>query len=386
MKKSVKKHVTKAVISLCLVALLTMGGMISILSGAEQNLYVKEYSEPIETSVSMKVQELGTVSVHECVVYNGKEYAMLPAFEEPQQALLAFAQQADDLLGKIQEYSGLAAFSSDTVTMYYNEMLELSNESDCQSWCNEGNEDYRLFLQFYDIFENNKTNEQIQLLLSNARARIANNSQNQDEIMEQLYLLLPTDSADSFKLDANITISPEIAPLSIVKGFDTMKGIAYANRYATSPNTNSYYYFSHGDCANFTSQILENGGVGQVVTNSEATGWWHKVTNGKHTHSQAWSFADVFSRYMGVNFTSSDIRTFTSQVIAGDFIAVDYANDGKWDHVGFVTNASGYSPSLGYYNIKIAQHTSNYNDWLSGSASGWRTAMHDGGKCGRVRR
>ena len=52
--------------------------------------------------------------------------------------------------------------------------------------------------------------------------------------------------------------------------------MSYASAHATSPNTPDYYYFSHGDCINFVSQILEASGVSQDVYDSVYSGWWHK--------------------------------------------------------------------------------------------------------------
>lgn len=84
--------------------------------------------------------------------------------------------------------------------------------------------------------------------------------------------------------------------------------IAYAEKYATSPNTGAYYYFRNGDCANFVSQILEAGGIKQEVYSETWKGWWHTTGNlhipfisSEHKHSEAWSMVIPFARYMGVH-------------------------------------------------------------------------------------
>lgn len=169
-----------------------------------------------------------------------------------------------------------------------------------------------------------------------------------------------------------------VMPSAIVKSFDTSKGIAYAEKYATKRNTPTYYSFSRGDCANFTSQILENGGVKQTVYNNVAQGWWHKTSKilgiTKHKHSEAWSMADTFARYMGVSKKTKTHKTFAANLRAGDFITVDFTSDGDWAHIDFVTKRdSSAGSSYGYIDYKVAQHTTDYHAWTSSSTNGWET-------------
>ena len=120
---------------------------------------------------------------------------------------------------------------------------------------------------------------------------------------------------------------------TVILEFDTDKGITYAKKWATSKNTSQYKFFSGGDCANFASQILENGGVSQDSSTSEYSGWWHKAEKGtlstKHTHSVSWINADTFARYMGVGYTTTSNADFSANIQAGDFIACDFKSDGS---------------------------------------------------------
>ena len=149
------------------------------------------------------------------------------------------------------------------------------------------------------------------------------------------------------------------------------------------------FTFSHGDCTNFTSQILENAGVSQEVYSSVYSGWWHKVTShwygDTHTHSQSWTMADVFARYMGIGYTTTGNVNFSTDIQTGDFIAADFDSDGDWDHMGFVTDRKSYKNNH-YYNYKVAQHTPDYLAWTSSSDNGWDLAGSDGGTYARVRR
>lgn len=145
------------------------------------------------------------------------------------------------------------------------------------------------------------------------------------------------------------------------------------------------------------SQILEYSGVQQAVYSSEYSGWWH--TNNKilgtidnYKHSRSWTMADTFARYMGVTVSTTNLYSWSLGLNEGDFIALDFSNDGSWDHLGYVTAKSSsllsYSVpsrevSLSYFNFKVAQHTSNYHEWANSSKNSWETYID--GRYGRIR-
>ena len=72
-------------------------------------------------------------------------------------------------------------------------------------------------------------------------------------------------------------------------------------------------------------------------------------------------------------------------VQAGDFIAADFDDDGVWDHMGFVTDVET-SMTSGYYNYRVAQHTTNYVAWTTSTTNNWETIGSNGGRYARVRR
>lgn len=99
----------------------------------------------------------------------------------------------------------------------------------------------------------------------------------------------------------------------------------------------------------------------------------------------AFSIAVIQTSYMGVGYTTTSNASFSSNIQNGDFIVADYENDGDWNHMGFVTDKKS-SKTNGYYDYKVAQHTSNYHAWTSSDTNGWENIGTDGGKYGRVRR
>ena len=96
--------------------------------------------------------------------------------------------------------------------------------------------------------------------------------------------------------------------------------------------------------------------------------------------------ADTFARYMGVTLSTTSLQKWSRSLSEGDFIGLDFANDGSWDHVGYVTatgSLKSYESENGQYcipytDIKIAQHTSDYHDWISSSKNSWETYAEKG--------
>ena len=93
----------------------------------------------------------------------------------------------------------------------------------------------------------------------------------------------------------------------------------------------------------------------------------------------------VYRRKYGFSYTTTSNSSFSSIIQAGDFIAADFDSDGDWNHMGFVTDRKT-TQSNGYYDYRVAQHTSNYHEWTSSSKNGWENVGKDGGTYGRVKR
>lgn len=87
---------------------------------------------------------------------------------------------------------------------------------------------------------------------------------------------------------------------------------------------------------------------------------------------------------MGVTNKTKKNTKFSSNIKKGDFIAADWASDGKWDHMGFVTGKKN-KKNGGYYPYKVAQHSNDYNLWTTSKKNNWEKDG-DGRTYARVRR
>ena len=131
-------------------------------------------------------------------------------------------------------------------------------------------------------------------------------------------------------------------------------------------------------------------GVNQIVYNGTNSGWWHKFSNGKHTHSLSWTVANTFARYMGIGYSTRWNYDFSANIRAGDFIAADFNNDGSYDHIGFIVQRDNYHKYYDniedYYDYRVAQHTTNYLLWASNTNNNWEKIDDNGGSYARIRR
>ena len=240
---------------------------------------------------------------------------------------------------------------------------------------------------FLDIYDNNEVNDEIDKLISEYNLAKKNAIQTANAIRTQETLAKLDEIIPSYSENFNIISKSSIMRVGQI---NVSAATNYAIKYATSPNTSDYHYFNRGDCTNFASQILEASGVKQIYYESVHSGWWHTkkraLIGWTHEHSRSWTMADTFARYMGVTLSTTSLQKWSRSLSEGDFIGLDFANDGSWDHVGYVTatgSLKSYESENGQYcipytDIKIAQHTSNYHDWISSSKNSWETYAEKG--------
>lgn len=285
------------------------------------------YAYAKENDVTIPVENL--ISVKENISIYGKEVPLYVTFDSNENALESIKD--NKAVEAIKEAYQLDNISEENWKKYYEDMYKLMDSDEKPDWYGESNADVYNLMCFFDIYENEEKNEQIETCVNDM------NKVRSSEINTDLLLLLPYGSYEELSDYLENDIDSYSNARSIVKGFDTSKGIAYANKYATSPNTASYKKFN-SDCTNFASQILENGGVAQVKYNDENKGWWHTKSGSSHSHSISWIRADTFAKYMGVNYTTKNNKVFSGVIQAGDFIAADFTDDQDWDHIGFVTD------------------------------------------------
>lgn len=319
-----------------------------------------------------KIIEGGTIEIE------GTENALYIEFEEQNVAIEDLKNKIPVLLDDICQLYDLGELSDDNWKQYQTAMyslLELKPRN-----YSEANGDIKILRAFFDIYENKYQNQSILNCLESM-----NNARAFDALAQSETLALMLPYTAPYVEERMASIRKSRASINVGAA------INYAETYATTINYGEYAYFNGGDCTNFASQILEKAGVGQVVYDSEASGWWHKIYQNqlgmdKHSHSISWVRADTFARYMGYSHVTYSNWSFSSYIETGDFAALDFTRDGSWDHIGFVTNRDSYVGSYGYYDYKIAQHTSNYNDWASHDQCGWESVGLDGGNYAIVRR
>ena len=311
----------------------------------------KVMAEPSIENDLYGVEQYGLVKKRSSL-WNSIEINLYPEFENTQDAIKNFITFNSSILFEIESKIGMKIINVDSFFDFL-EMYSLYIE---ENELYESRPEEMLFrkelLKFADIVENEEKNTEIENLLVS-----------QDIDISSIDLCLPHSNYHENNNLGN-------------RDFNISNGITYATTWAISHNPN-YYNYHNGDCAHFCSQILEAGGVLQYYTGGENTGWWH-LNNANHDSSKSWRLADNFSKYYGMYLNTSSHYAFNICIRTGSFIALDYKNDGDWDHVGFVTGKdSSYSSTLGYTDYRVAQHSTwyegNYNTWASNNVNQWET-------------
>ncbi|MGB4661780.1 MAG: amidase domain-containing protein [Mobilitalea sp.] len=347
--------------------------------------------------VEYSLDKIGKSNNSSNVTINNEQYPLFKVFDNPNSALQNIKNTIPDLLNSLAIKYNLESLSNDNWKIYEENLYDYANYlSD-----GESNSEFILLRKFFDIYENNDKNTHIMEYVKNEG--LANKSGDNDE---DLATMLPYTNPISQNFNDNIMSTNTVNTMSLSNvestsisslattstTFNKSAGVSYAESHATSPNSYNYMYFPNGDCTNFTSQILESGGVSQVYTGSVTSGWWHTCNiyqgmSSNHQNSHSWSVADTFCKYMGVGYSTTSISSFSHNIASGDFIAADFESDGDWNHVGFVTTVNSSTTTVGglsFYDFKVAQHTTNYYEWTSSTKNGWDLIGTNGGTYARI--
>ncbi len=116
--------------------------------------------------------------------------------------------------------------------------------------------------------------------------------------------------------------------------YDVTAAVAYSDKYALNYNS-AYYNFASlgGDCANFTSQCINAGGMPQVTgTNYGTNGWFYVKSNNR---SATWTGANQLCNWMANNRGNKIVKASSAQIFKGSPVFFDWENDGKWNHATF---------------------------------------------------
>lgn len=355
----------------------------SLVTIPQQSLAVTNDIVAQEDSIATRLGDFfgqyGEIGVTRYITINGVENPLFCEFLNPASALNNFKKLEKASIDDISLKYGLDELSSEN----WEEYQAAAYESDS-----------RALVDFFDIYENTKKNDEAESFASSMASTYALDPESEEIQLEQLSFMLPYFSPLAEEYNSSTNAGSGISAHATLPNVSA--AVSYAERYAWNANTAQYKDFGGTDCTNFVSQILEAGGVSQDSYTNESYGWWHRIVNGRHEHSISWIRSDTFARYMGVGYTTDRIMNFSTNIQVGDAIALDNNSDGDWDHMGFVTYKASRPGSytldsmiLTYTDFIIAQHSSNYNSWVSENHNNWdRYDWTFGGRgtYGRVRR
>lgn len=354
-------------------------------SEVSHNISLEKFESPKPFEVK-NLKNIGTITVKETLVIDGVQNDLFCTFDDPNSALIDLIATIPDYLNLLEKKFSLEPISLDRLNLYeekmweYEQMLIDTNAIEELESVREKSKILASFCRVYRCDEQNKTI--IEKSLGDVNLKRSASSLEYDDLVE-LSTLLPYFTPLAEELDAMSIV----ASRSVINGFDRYAGSQYAIKHATSRNWD-YYSFSNGDCTNFTSQILEAGGVKQVVYNDVNLGWWHKrvaihPVGHTHTHSKSWTVAGTFCSYMGRSGKTKSLNVFSGQLVPGDFIALDEDGIGNFHHLGFVTYTGTYNTYNGKYykDFRVAQHTTDYHEWVSSPINGWENSDGSGMYC-----
>ena len=311
------------------------------------------------------LKNIGKISVNQDLVINDTAIALYPTFEDQSSALQNISKTCQNILTEFINTYQSKPLSDENYKTYQ----EFVNNYERSNLSQEMKNELVTLDVFLDIYENQFQNDEI--------IETAKSVSSIEKLLKDtdFNLLLPyTVSRAAFTTLANSINLPLDEPQTKAFTYNRSAAINYAKNHADSNNINKseYGYIEKADCTNFASQILEAGGM------KRNTKWnFTKLPVIGFHYTDAWANANAFVNYFGVNQTFTKHSSFSSHVISGSFITEDKANDSDWDHMGFVTDISGYNSTLKFYDYQVAQHTSDYLAWASSSKCGWDTLPED---------
>ena len=151
-----------------------------------------------------------------------------------------------------------------------------------------------------------------------------------------------------------------IAMLASVMPVSAYNGQGAANYVTSHWNSNvpgSWYFQTHGgDCTNFISWCLKNGG-GWQTTDQWYSNWPYWTGS---SHSNSWTVANDFGSYMissgRASACSLGHHPWNDYFDVGDIVLMDNRDgqnnpypDGRWDHTMIVTGINGDQMYMTYH-------------------------------------
>ncbi len=217
------------------------------------------------------------------------------------------------------------------------------------------NERLRELSGIIDIYENYEKNKEIEILKNELNSQTANTNSisNQNIIQNKLEILMPMS-------DNNDNIFEIMAKYN--NGYNPTKAIEYAHKWANGFNTTKYAKYN-GDCANFVSQCLFEGGmkayykdhwpiVGNIIQESKKNWYFYDENNGKHP-SYTWTGASEFFEHWWKQRSATKTNTL-SLFSVGDPVGCDWKGDGDINHMVIIDGKNGNTADT----ITYSGHTS----------------------------
>lgn len=143
--------------------------------------------------------------------------------------------------------------------------------------------------------------------------------------------------------------------------YNVNAAVSYSDTYALNYNS-AYYNFNSlgGDCANFTSQCINAGGMPQVVGSQYGTnGWFYKTSNNR---SATWTGANSLRTWMGQNRGVLIDNPSDAQIYTGSPVFYDWDKNGKYDHATFCVGKNAENvPVINSHNADYYHLVWHYN-------------------------
>ena len=140
--------------------------------------------------------------------------------------------------------------------------------------------------------------------------------------------------------------------------YNRSKAASYARTYAMSynPNYPNYGYPNgNGDCTNFVSQCVYDGGMPMRIGSTDA--YWYYNSSGR---SPSWAGADYFMRHWTkVRSSSYYGRAYEVRIYTKDYIMNNKATFGSFLSIGDIVQVLNETDSKASHSIIVSEKTSN---------------------------
>lgn len=328
------------------------------------------------------------------IIIEGKNNHLLKEYKNPDSALEEATRKYDQVFSLIMDEYNFEKIN-DKNYKKYQEVIDIVFDDKSYGLSNMY---YYPMKEFFDIYENTDENIKIKNIVNNiTRYKVEDKNYINDLLnlmsMDNPFVEDHIEQSESGIAEYNAiyddSSNSDISAFTYAK----IAAINIATRWALEPDI-MFNYFDGADCTNFVSQIASGAGKDYINKGDVENGWWFNFA--KKTESIPWKRADSFVKFWGTQLETSSFREFSGLVRDGDYISIDFGNDGKWDHCGFIVAWDNYEGTytykfpnstssiiLKYHDFKIAQHSSNQLDWVSSNNINWEAAGPEAGSRGK---